>query len=199
MSTRAYRAPRTSRRSQPSWRRALATLAIVYMIAATSWSMPAGFPLKPAIDDRFRKIFQITGLWQGWDMFAPTPRNEDIYVSSEILYADGSTETWNISRMVEMTYWQRYKKERWRKFFNDNLRTDSNKAMWEPAARWIARAKKQETGKEVIQVRLTRHWRASLRPGEPGDLLDDHRPYNQFLFHEWKASSGETPSSKESP
>lgn len=116
-------------------------------------------------------------------MFAPIPRNEDIYVTSNISYDDGTTETWTLSRMSDLGYLRRYQRERWRKFFNDNLRTDSNKQMWEPAAQWIARTKERETGKRVTQVQLVRHWRQSLRPGESGNVFADKRPFNHFVFH----------------
>jgi hypothetical protein len=165
----------------------LAILAVVYMIGATSWSMPDGFPLKRVIDQRYRPAFQWLGLWQGWDMFAPQPRDEDIYVSAEIYFADGTKETRALTRMIEMPYLERYSKERWRKFFNDNLRLDANKSMWEPGAAWIAREAAASSGREVDRVELVRSWRKSLLPRDAGDVMNDQRPYNRFVFHNWKA------------
>ena len=169
------------------FRSALAILAMTYMIGATSWSMPDGFPLKNVIDARFRPFFQWSGLWQGWDMFAPQPRDEDIFVSAEIWYADGTSETRKLTRMIEMPYLERYRKERWRKFFNDNLRLDSSKVMWEPCAAWIARDAATNTGRVVARVELARHWRKSLLPHEPGNVMNDQRPYNRFVFHTFDA------------
>lgn len=174
--------------NRPIIRHSLGIAAAVYMLGALCWSMPEGFPLKPAVESLYRPFFQWAGLWQGWDMFAPNPRDEDVFVSTEIYFADGTKKTSVITRMTEFSYLERYQKERWRKFFNDNLRLDTNKAMWNPAAAWFARKASVEAGLAVTRVELVRHWRKSLLPREGGNVLDDRRPYNRFVFHDWTAS-----------
>ncbi|MEY4631898.1 MAG: hypothetical protein RIQ81_2018 [Pseudomonadota bacterium] len=168
---------------KPVLRQVLFAGAIWYLIGAVSWSMPAGFPLKDRIDRFYNREFRRLGLWQGWDMFAPNPRDEDIYVSAKIDFADGTSVTEDLSNMAEMPYGERYAKERWRKFMNDNMRLDSNKAMWNDSAVWIARRASRREGKEATKVELYRHWRKCLTPGEKGDVLKDDRPFNKFLFH----------------
>ena len=171
----------------PGPRRFLVIGALLYMIGATSWSMPAGFPLKTAIDPLFAPVFRRLGLWQGWDMFAPTPRDEDIFLTAEIEFIDGTNTVDVLSRMSEMSYGERYIKERWRKFMNDNLRLDSNKAMWNEAGAWIARRASVRDGKPVRKVDLYRHWRACARPEENVNVLDDRRPFNKFKFYSFGA------------
>ena len=167
--------------------RCLGVSAALYMLGATMWSMPTGFPLKKSCDAFFEPFFQWSGLWQGWDMFAPIPRDEDIFVSSEIYFKDGTRKTWVMTRMSEFPYLTRYQKERWRKFFNDNLRLDERKGMWDASATWVARDAFAKSGQIVAQVELVRHWRKSLLPNQPGNVLDDKRPYMRFVFHKWKA------------
>lgn len=181
--------------NNPIVRKALAVGALLYMVGATSWSMPAGFPLKSAIDPLFSPVFRRLGLWQGWDMFAPNPRDEDIYVSANIEYVDGSSITDVLSRMSDMPYGERYAKERWRKFMNDNMRLDSNKEMWNDTASWIARRAASRNGMAVRKVELYRHWRKCALPGEKINVLNDTRPFNQFKFHtyETQASPAATP------
>ena len=120
-------------------------------------------------------------------MFAPNPRDEDVFISTEIYFADGTQKTSIVTKMNNFSYLERYQKERWRKFFNDNLRLDSNKAMWNAASAWFARKASAETGLTVTRIELVRHWRKSLRPNESGNVLDDRRPYARFVFHDWKA------------
>jgi len=121
-------------------------------------------------------------------MFAPNPRDEDVFVSTEIYFADGTQTTSIVTKMSNFSYLERYQKERWRKFFNDNLRLDSNKAMWNATSAWFARKASAETGLTVTRVELVRHWRKSLLPPDRGNVLDDRRPYARFVFHDWKAN-----------
>lgn len=167
---------------------AIAAIAAgLYMVGALSWSMPEGTPLKLSLDNQYRTFFQWSGLWQGWDMFAPQPRDEDIFINSEIYFKDGTRKTWTLTRMTDFPALKRYQKERWRKFFNDNLRLDSNKAMWNAAAAWVFRETSTASGPGVERIELVRNWRKSLPPDAPGDVLNDLRPYNRFVFHSWKA------------
>jgi hypothetical protein len=174
--------------NRPIVRQSLGIAAAVYMLGALCWSMPEGFPFKPSVESLYRPFFQWAGLWQGWDMFAPNPRDEDVFVSTEIYFADGTQKTSIVTKMSNFSYLERYQKERWRKFFNDNLRLDSNKAMWNAAAEWFAREASLENGHPVARVELVRHWRKSLLPKDRGNVLDDRRPYARFVFHDWKAN-----------
>lgn len=177
---------------KPVLRQLLLAGSVWYLIGATFWSMPSGFPMKATIDNFYDKELRWLGLWQGWGMFAPVPRDEDIYITANVEFADGTTITESLSNMAEMPYGQRYARERWRKFMNDNMRLDSNNAMWNDSAAWVARRSAGRAGKEVHQVDLYRHWRKSLIAGEAGNVLEDNRPFNKFLFHSFKPSAVNT-------
>lgn len=145
----------------------LAGLAVLYMVTATFWSLPEGFPAKKTVDALVSPLFLRLGLWQGWDMFSPNPRSEDIYISAKAFFSDGTEQVYALSRMTDYSLARRYQRERWRKFFNDNFRLDSHRVLWPDGAVWVARRIFHKTGKMPSRVELWRHWRNCVRPGEP--------------------------------
>lgn len=146
------------------WRYVLHLLIGAYIIGALMWSLPAELPLKTRTDAFVSPIFQRLGLWQNWQMFAPTPRNEDIYVDAMVQLADGRVLEVNLSRMSEMSLFDRYRKERWRKLLNDYIRSDEYHRYWPMTATWLARAISEQEQSAVTHLELWRHWRAA-RPG----------------------------------
>src|SRR3712207_1254298 len=83
------------------------------------------------------------GLWQSWDMFAPNPAMANVYLEAEVTFADGSRTTWRLQRMEQLSYWQRFRKERYRKWGNERLVTNAdgtpNPLLCDAAARFAAR------------------------------------------------------------
>jgi hypothetical protein len=107
-----------------------------------------------------------TGLRQDWNMFAPNPRRENIDLNAEITYRNGEQYIWSFPQMQELGYAERYAKERYRKFANDNLWLTRNSAIWPDAARFIARLNGGDRANPPVTVKLIRYW--SEIPGEPG-------------------------------
>src|SRR5690349_17596288 len=51
-----------------------------------------------AIPDTVASLFGVTGLDQGWGLFAPNPRRQQIDISARVEFADGSSAVWRIPR-----------------------------------------------------------------------------------------------------
>jgi hypothetical protein len=158
-----------------------------YLIGAFFWTMPSETPIKSRSDEAFRSIFRPLGLWQAWDMFSPNPRNDDVYCDARIVYDDGSTETWNLSRMAHMGYYERYRRERWRKFFNDRMRVDERKNDWPKIGDWMGRDIESRTNKKPASITLARHW----RPSKPGliAVTPDSEGWKHHDFYTWTQPS----------
>lgn len=135
-------------------------VAIAYIVAVFFWSMPSGIPFASASNHFFGPALRFSGLWQSWDMFAPTPANEDVYVTVNARYPGGGVQTHNISQMSAMGYYERYSKERWRKWASEYLRTEQNRSMWEPAARFFAKKYSTDYPTPISEIELVRHWKS---------------------------------------
>ena len=105
-------------------------------------------------------LLKATGLWQGpWDLFAPTPDKENIRLSAEVLYPDGSVFRWQSEDWKEQARWYRFRRFRIQEYY-DNARRDSNRAAWPGLARYVLQLAAEQPPSELspIQVKLTRHW-----------------------------------------
>lgn len=148
-----------------SW--AINAFIVGYLAAVVSWSLPT-----PARVDAVRVLRRISeplmlraGLWQGWDMFAPTPLSTNLSVEARVRLADGSEVTWVFPRMERLGYLERYRKERYRKW-RERVRLDAYSLVWADAARWIAR-QASRPGVPAREVVLTRRWARIPPPAGP--------------------------------
>jgi hypothetical protein len=123
-------------------------------------------------------------------MFAPNPSSLNCYVGAQIFYRDGHTSLWSFPRMEELGIIDKYFKERYRKYTNDNLRLDSDAAAWPDAARYVARVNNSPANPPVA-VNLVRYW--SIVPPPTANGLYDAPPWQQYAFFHYQVAPGDLP------
>ena len=97
---------------------------LFHLAAAVVWAFtdsPPRTKLERAARGRFAFYMFPTGLWQAWDMFAPNPALANVYLETEVTFRDGSRTMWKVPRMEQLGYWERYRKERYRKWANERV------------------------------------------------------------------------------
>lgn len=148
-----------------SW--AINAFILGYLVAVVSWSLPlpAWVPAVRAFRRLSEPLILRSGLWHGWDMFAPTPLALNVSVDARVRLADGSEVTWVFPRMERLGYLERYRKERYRKW-RERVRLDAYAFIWPDTARWIAR-QVSRPGLPAQEVVLTRRWAAIPPPAGP--------------------------------
>lgn len=120
---------------------AINTFLVFDIFAIVCWAVPINTPFLVAGKELVRPYVLWTGLFQSWDMFAPNPKSQNMYLEAVIIYKDGSTELWTFPRMEFLSLTQRYFKERYRKY-EDTLDDSTFALLWPDAARYIARMKR---------------------------------------------------------
>jgi hypothetical protein len=127
----------------------------------------------------------LSGLTQGWNLFAPEPQSINAYLVAEITYRDGQIRTWNFPMPQDYGYFRRYFMARQLKWSADNLRLDENAALWPDAARYVARLNNQPDNPPA-KVALIRHWMFIPPPesGQPGT-------WYQFTFFNYSVTPGD--------
>lgn len=172
-----------------------------YTVAALSWSMPEGrFPFKTQVNSVVTRGMFFLSLVQRWDMFAPDPRNEDIFIEVFYKNRDGSEHRIPLSRMPLLGYVERMQRERWRKYFNDHAQFEHNKELWRPLVEFVARRLRDE-GQDPANIKLIRWWRPASYPVHPNlraDLRVD--PWLNLTFYNWDPEEeSESSGQKEAP
>jgi hypothetical protein len=143
---------------------AISAFLLFHIVAITCWCIPVNSALISNVRDFVRPYMLWSGLFQGWDMFAPTPPNVNAYIEAAVIYKDGRTQSWKFPRMEQLGLVERYYRERYRKF-TENLRQDANAGLWPDVARHIARLNNHDTSNPPAIIILVRYWSEIAAPG----------------------------------
>jgi hypothetical protein len=100
------------------------------------------------------------GLSQPWSVFAPDPASRRIELSARVAFADGTRATWRPPHHGAPAAPLDYHWEMWAAW----AVRDDDSALWEPAARWIARHSERPS-RRVVAVTLRRRWADLPAPG----------------------------------
>jgi hypothetical protein len=160
---------------------AINVFLLFHLLAITCWAIPLDSPLLTAFRNAVRPYFLWSGLFQSWNAFAPAPKALNSYVEAVVIYKDGRILNWKFPRMEQMSLDQRYFKERYRKFI-ENLKEDSNVALWPDAARYVARLNNNSSNPPEI-IMLIRHWSDIVPPGHGSSTP---QPQHVQIFYEFK-------------
>jgi hypothetical protein len=170
------------KRNHPAWIPKAKIVAInlflaFHILAITCWCVPLKLPLFPLCRKLVRPYFLWAGLFQSWDMFAPTPWASNSYVEAVVIYEDGSRKTWSFPRMEQLSLTDRYLKERYRKF-SEVLQVEDNDALLPEVARHIARLNSTPSNRAKTII-LIRRW-SPIIPRADGSYQPE--PWDQHVL-----------------
>ena len=137
-------------------------------------------PLRTAFMSMIRPYFLWSGLFQAWDMFAPTPKTVNARIEATVICKDGRVRTWKFPRMEQLGLADRYHRERYRKYV-ENLEDDKNAALWPDATRHLARLNNDPSNPPQIVI-LVRYW-SDIVPR--GDSSHSPQPEHAQIFYEY--------------
>jgi hypothetical protein len=108
------------------------------MVAMTLFSLPgSSFPF-PALREFLAPGMRCFGLPEMWDLFAPNPRATELYLQAVVTTQKGKTSVYALPRMEDLSYFDRYRKERYRRFA-ESVVCDICAGLWPDIDREIAR------------------------------------------------------------
>lgn len=164
-------------------RGAVTLFLLFHIVAFTLWVVPLNFPLIDNFRTSIRPYMLWTGLFQAWNMFSPDPMRLNGYIEAEVRLANGEIRVWHEPRMEQLGIWDKYFKERYRKYMNEHLRMDNEAQLWPDAARRIARLYDTDKANPPMSVRLIRYWSEIQPPGPHGQYqTSDLRHYVYFKY-----------------
>jgi hypothetical protein len=168
-------------RPQTMKRTAINTFLLFHIFAITCWCIPLDSPLIVNFRNLVRPYTLWSGLFQGWDMFAPLPRNINSHIEAVVIFNDGRTQTWRFPRLEQLSFAQRQFQERYRKFA-ENVQNDANSILWPDVARRIARLHNNPSDPPTI-VLLVRYW-SEIKPPRPREKYHPE-PWHAHIFFEY--------------
>lgn len=147
-------------------------------IAVTN--LPAG-----AVQTRLARVTQpymnATGLDQRWNMFAPTPRTEILYLEARVAFVDGRVAVWRPPTGDPLL--GSYRDAHWRKFVEHAVIRPNDSfgwpQLWPPLARYIASQEAHE-GSPVVSVTLVKRNAFLLPPNGRGP---DRTPFREEAYY----------------
>jgi hypothetical protein len=167
-------------------RGAISVFILFHLIAITCVAVPLNFPALKAARELVQPYMRWIGLFQTWDMFAPDPEKVNSYVKTVVITRDRRMHVWSFPRMEELSYGERYQKERYRKFV-EVLPQQQNFPLWPDVARHVANMFNSQTDppdkilliqfQSDIHTGAARSYNPTPRPNifyeyyvQPGDL-----------------------------
>jgi hypothetical protein len=133
-------------------------------------NLPAG-PVQRRLANVTQPYMNATGLDQRWNMYAPYPRRDILFLEARVVYADGRVTVWRPP--ADGPVIGTYRDSHWRKFIEHALprpgNPDSWPQLWEPLARYIA-SQEELNGAPPISVTLVKRSAFNLPPD--GSALD---------------------------
>ncbi len=100
-------------------------------------ALPANFSALNTVRELVQPYMLWIGLFQTWDMFGPDPRATNSYVKAVVITQDHHMHVWAFPRMEELSFAEKYRKERYRKFL-DVLPQPQNAPLWPDVAKHVA-------------------------------------------------------------
>jgi hypothetical protein len=110
----------------------------LHLAAITLFSLP--IELFPFITLRrlLAPYMRCVGLNEMWNTFAPDPKSAEQYLKAVVVTLNGNTEVYSFPRMEELSFYERYRKERYRKFAESVLCNDCS-GLWPDIEKEVAR------------------------------------------------------------
>jgi hypothetical protein len=160
-------------------RSAISVFILFHLVAITCWALPVNWSLVAGVREITRPYMLWTGLFQTWDMFAPNPPPTNTYVKAVVI-TEHHLRVWAFPRMDQLSFGQRYQKERYRKFL-ENMLLEQNAPLLPDVVRHIARFYNDPSDppRKVMLIKF----QSDITPGssdqpepksKPSDLYDEY-------------------------
>lgn len=118
---------------------AISIFILFHLVAITCWAVPWEISPVKVVKELVRPYMAWSGLFQSWDMFAPNPKSINSYIKAVVITQNRHVHVWTFPRMEELSFAERYRKERYRKF-TEVLPRQENAVLWPDVANHLARS-----------------------------------------------------------
>jgi hypothetical protein len=136
-------------------------LIVSYLSIIYFTGVPETNTLNFRIKEKALKVALAIGIWPSWSMFAPNPIRFDSKSYVAITYKNGEVKEYDVEEELSGVL-SPFRRARWMKYSQDNLRNPNQKALLQPAIRYFTK-KYDKTENPIVSLQLKRKW-AELHP-----------------------------------
>lgn len=165
----------------------LSFLILAYLFFTITWLSPES-NLRTRILEPVKQFWLFWGFDQNWRLFSPEIRNINFHTSATLTMTNGERVVWELPRMKQMSLWQRFKDEKFRKWSIDSLPWPDYKEFWPDFARYVGRQYCTPENKPV-DLTLNLYWIEIPQPQAkliPVKDLPEHTKYNTVFYYRFK-------------
>ncbi len=157
--------------------RAIVVFIVFHLVAILLWVLPTRASGIVMARQLIRPYMIWSGMFQSWDTFGPNPKAVDAYIKGVVFTDHRHLHGFQFPRMEQLSYRERYQKERYRKF-SENILSTANAGIWPDVGNHMARLFDTPTD-HPDRVMLIR-FQADIKPGS-----DDSDPVHKpTVFYE---------------
>lgn len=149
-------------------RGAISVFILFHLIAITCWALPTNFSPVKDVKEFIRPYMVWSGLFQSWDFFAPNPRAINSYIEAVAITQDHHQSVWAFPRMDQLSFGERYRKERYRKFA-ENLPEQRNAYLRHGVAKHVAGLLNSQTNPPYMILLI--EFQAPIKLGAKSDPI----------------------------
>lgn len=125
----------------PAWKKCLSAFAVFFVVVVVSW-LQDDSPVRRAMTTYTWPAMVFFEWVQHWSLFSPDVRNMIYHENAIITFEDGTAQLYEFPRTQKMDQWERFRREKLRKFFLDNVIWTSMNWGWSqpPVCRYLAKS-----------------------------------------------------------
>lgn len=109
-----------------------------HLLVISLFGLPINIFPFPLLRNLVAPYMRCVGLNEQWDTFAPNPKSAELYLKAVVVTLKENTRIYSFPRMEELSFSERYRKERYRKFTESVLCNDCS-GLWPDIEREVAR------------------------------------------------------------
>ncbi len=167
----------------------LSFVVATYLFFTITWLCPDA-PIKTLILEPVKQFWLFWGLEQNWKLFSPEIREINFHPEAILTYANGERMIVEMPRMNRLSYGERFRLEKFRKWSIDSLPWPDYKEFWPDFARYIGR-KHYCANNKPASLSLNLYWIEIPKPTAAGisevAALPQHTKMSTVFFYKYKA------------
>lgn len=134
----------------------LNVLIVSYLAVIYFSGVPESNTMNSRLKAKAMKVAFAVGIWPSWSMFAPNPIKFDSKSFVEITYRNGLVKEFDVEKETPGILGP-FRKARWMKYSQDNLRNPDQRVLLWPAIRYFTK-KYDRLDNPIVNVQIKRKW-----------------------------------------